>query len=192
MANGARVGSSGACECQSVLAFWQVSRSTWDCRTAQRYMVRRRSTVRFRKGAPRYERFSNVKPSTSFGRVAFEWQTPSRTGACDQAICGGIAPRKATPIKGTGSGLARYAAHTGTTYRIASTTARRQFRFGTAARWSLAGRGRPQRRDQCPLGNGGIRGVAGGRNPGGDEPVRKIGGDRGRASERCRAPRSLE
>ena len=124
--------------------------------------------------------------------MAFEWQTPERTGAADQAICGGIAPRKATPIKGRGSGLARYAAHTGTTYRIASTTARRQFRFGTAARWSLAGRGRPQRRDQCPLGNGGIRGVAGGRNPGGDEPVRKIGGDRGRASERCRAPRSLE
>jgi hypothetical protein len=28
-----------------------------------------------------------MKPSTSFGRVAFEWQTPSGTGARDQAIC---------------------------------------------------------------------------------------------------------
>ena len=35
-------------------------------------MVRRRSTVRFRKGAPGCERFSNMKPSTCFGRVAFE------------------------------------------------------------------------------------------------------------------------
>ena len=31
-----------------------------------------------------------MKPSTSFGRVAFEWQTLSRTGACDQAICCGM------------------------------------------------------------------------------------------------------
>jgi hypothetical protein len=37
-------------------------------------MVRRRSTVRFRKGAPGYGDFSNLEPSTSFWRVAFEWQ----------------------------------------------------------------------------------------------------------------------
>ena len=54
------------------------------------WMVRRRSTVRFRKGAPGCEHFSSMKPSTCFGRVAFEWQTPSRTDACDQAICCGM------------------------------------------------------------------------------------------------------
>ena len=32
---------------------------------------------------------ANTEPRTSFGRVAFEWQTLSRTGACDQAICRG-------------------------------------------------------------------------------------------------------
>jgi hypothetical protein len=54
-----------------------------------------------------------MKPSTSFGRVAFEWQTLSRTGACDQAICCGDGPCRATPTWGTGPGLARHSAHTG-------------------------------------------------------------------------------
>jgi hypothetical protein len=40
-------------------------------------MARRRSTVRFRKGAPGYSTFSNVGPHTSFARVAFEWHTVS-------------------------------------------------------------------------------------------------------------------
>jgi hypothetical protein len=39
-----------------VLVFTQLRRSTWDCRTVERYMVRRRSTVRFRKGAPQVRR----------------------------------------------------------------------------------------------------------------------------------------
>jgi hypothetical protein len=76
-------------------------------------MVRRRSTVRFRKGAPGYENFSNMEPSTFFERVSFEWQTPSRTGACDQAICRGDGPRRATPAWGTGPGLAQHSAPTG-------------------------------------------------------------------------------
>ena len=52
--------------CARVLAG---QRSTWGCRTAERYMVRRRSTVRFRKGAPGCERFSNMEPSIS----SIEW-----------------------------------------------------------------------------------------------------------------------
>jgi hypothetical protein len=48
--------------------------------------------VRFRKGAPGYERFSNMNPSTSFLRVAFEWHTPYRTGAFDQAFCCAAGP----------------------------------------------------------------------------------------------------
>jgi hypothetical protein len=47
------MGSSGARECQRVLVFAQVRRSTWGCTSAERSMVRKRSTVRFRKGAPR-------------------------------------------------------------------------------------------------------------------------------------------
>jgi hypothetical protein len=89
VANGACEGPPGACVCLPVLVYRQVSWPTWGSRTADRYMVRRRSTVRFRKGAPGCEHFSNMEPSTSFGRVAVEWQTPSRTGACDQAICCG-------------------------------------------------------------------------------------------------------
>jgi hypothetical protein len=50
-------------------------------------MVRRRSTVRFRKGAPGCEHFSNMGPSTSFGRVAFEWQLPCYVGARDLGVC---------------------------------------------------------------------------------------------------------
>ncbi len=46
-------------------------------RTCRRFMVRRRSTVRFRKGAPGYEDVSNLESSTSFWRVAFEWQRSS-------------------------------------------------------------------------------------------------------------------
>jgi hypothetical protein len=70
-----------------VLVFAQVRRSTWGCGTAERYMVRRRSTVRFRKGAPGYDAFSKAEPSTSFRRVAFECHTSFRGGACDQAFC---------------------------------------------------------------------------------------------------------
>jgi hypothetical protein len=53
-----------------------------------------------------------MKPSTSFGRVAFEWQTPSSTGACDQAICCGMG-RSERLLYGTGPGLARHSGHTG-------------------------------------------------------------------------------
>jgi hypothetical protein len=49
-----------------VLVFAQLRRSTWDCRTVERYMVRRRSTVRFRKGAPQVRRvFLSTSPKTS-------------------------------------------------------------------------------------------------------------------------------
>jgi hypothetical protein len=51
VANGACEGSSGACERLSVLVFRPVSCSTWACTSAELYMVRRRSTVRSRKGA---------------------------------------------------------------------------------------------------------------------------------------------
>jgi hypothetical protein len=112
VANGACEGSPGACERLSVLVFREVSCSTWDGITAERYMVRRRSTVRFRKGAPGCERFSNMEPSTSFGGVAFEWQTPSRTGPCDQAICCWMAAQSDSCL-GKGPGLARHSAHTG-------------------------------------------------------------------------------
>src|SRR5579872_5726131 len=48
--------------------------ATWRNGTRRGFMVRRRSTVRFRKGAPGYEIFSNMKRSTSSRRVAFAWQ----------------------------------------------------------------------------------------------------------------------
>jgi hypothetical protein len=47
---------------------------------------------------------SNVEPSTSFERVAFEWHGLSRAGACDQALCHGWIGR-AVPARGTGLGL---------------------------------------------------------------------------------------
>jgi hypothetical protein len=58
-------------------------------------MVRRRSTVRFRKGAPGYGYFSNAEPSTFFGRVAFEWQTPLVACARGVRLCcrGGLVQR---------------------------------------------------------------------------------------------------
>ena len=56
-------------------------------------MVRRRSTVRFRKGAPGYVHFSNMKPDTFLRRVSFEWQTLTRTGACARRFAAGWAPR---------------------------------------------------------------------------------------------------
>jgi hypothetical protein len=50
------VGSFSACHCLPVLVYWQASWPTWGCGTTDRYMVRRRSTVRFRKGAPQVRR----------------------------------------------------------------------------------------------------------------------------------------
>ena len=97
MANGARVGSSGACECQRVLVFAQVRRSTWGCRTAQRSMVRRRSTVRFRKGDPSSKPFieSHTESICSFcdadsGRVGANWLAGRRAPAVRvaDAACG--------------------------------------------------------------------------------------------------------
>ena len=90
MANSACENSSGACERLSGCVFRQVSCSTLglqNCRTIHG----KEKGLRFDslRGAPGCEHFSNMEPSTSFGRVAFEWQTLSRTGACDQAICCG-------------------------------------------------------------------------------------------------------
>jgi hypothetical protein len=44
-------------------------------------MVSRRSTVRFRKGAPGCGEFSNLEPSTSLSRVPIECQA-ARFSAC--------------------------------------------------------------------------------------------------------------
>jgi hypothetical protein len=41
-------------------------------------MVRRRSTVRFRKGAPAYRRLSNLLTGYSVVEVPFEWQSADR------------------------------------------------------------------------------------------------------------------
>jgi hypothetical protein len=48
-------------------------------------MVRRRSTVRFRKGAPAQAEFSNLEPSTSSLRVAIEWQ-PEALGRVQYSV----------------------------------------------------------------------------------------------------------
>ena len=45
-----------ACDCLPALVYWQVSPPARHCGIADRYMVRRRSMVRFRKGAPRNPR----------------------------------------------------------------------------------------------------------------------------------------
>jgi hypothetical protein len=113
VANGAREGSSGAGGRKFQLAFSLVRPSTCTCRTQQRYMVRRRSTVRFRKGAPGWERFSNTEPCTSFDRVALECQMSRRAGARDLEVCRAVWAGTATSIWGTGPGLARNSAHTG-------------------------------------------------------------------------------
>ena len=67
-------------------------------------MVRRRSTVRFRKRAPTHEDFSNLEPGTSFWRVAFEWQRHDGAGACDQVL---LLPESGSVLgRGPGIGLA--------------------------------------------------------------------------------------
>jgi hypothetical protein len=60
---------AGLCSCSA----WS-DRVTRNYGTARLFMVRRRSTIRFRKRAPGYEIFWNMKPSTSSRRAAFEWQ----------------------------------------------------------------------------------------------------------------------
>ena len=50
----------GAGERLRVLVFWLVSLSTWAYGRSQPSMVRRRSTVRFRKGAPGNRHFSKL------------------------------------------------------------------------------------------------------------------------------------
>jgi hypothetical protein len=54
-----------------------------------------------------------MKPGTCFGRVAFEWQTPSRTDAPGPGDLPRDGPLGATPTWEAGPGLARHSAHIG-------------------------------------------------------------------------------
>jgi hypothetical protein len=68
--------------------------TAWGNGTLRRFMVRRRSTVRFRKGAPAQAEVSNLEPSTSLLRVANEWQAGKIPGVCSTAF----------PLPGRGPG----------------------------------------------------------------------------------------
>jgi hypothetical protein len=77
-------------DCSRVPAFCLVKACVAFTGTGWLSMVRRRSTVRFRKGAPGYEDFSNIELSTS---RSGEWHlsgTRYREGAWDQAFYGAM------------------------------------------------------------------------------------------------------
>lgn len=61
--------------------------------TGRRYMARRRSTFRFRKGAPRYEEFSNLEPSTSPSASGIEWQFQMEQAPVTRCFAGGSVER---------------------------------------------------------------------------------------------------
>jgi hypothetical protein len=85
-----------------MLVFSQVRRSTWDCRTAQRSMVRRRSTVRFRKGAPCDVARHRNDPEPTLGFGVFASAGGSGWAANGLVVAGGVEGEFAEEFAGSG------------------------------------------------------------------------------------------